>query len=137
MSSSLLVLYESLFPLHVAQFFVRYATKKEYVGEQRYEIMRHPNVGRRLQHANGFLQAHDTIEQSFAACQHAMEVLMKISPNLYAEASKEEDLCVWTRKETDFAKTLRISERKTLEARVRGLFPRELRIPTDTQSRDG
>ncbi|KZT08626.1 uncharacterized protein LAESUDRAFT_696760 [Laetiporus sulphureus 93-53] len=174
MSSSLLALRESLFPLRVAQSSVRYATKKEYVGEQRYEIMRRalypptirnrpsptgtwrPDVGRRLQRAIPSVQAHDTIERAwflhkrhirrqrqaelerkFRCMTHAMEVLMKISPNLYAEANKEEDPRVRTRQETELAKTLRIPEKKALEARVRGLFPRELRIPTDTPSRDG
>jgi len=115
-----------------------------------------PDVGRRLQRAIPSVQAHDTIERAwflhrrhvrrtrqaelerkFQCMQKAMEVLREVDPKLYSEANKEEDPRARSKAEAEFSKTLRVPERKALEARVRGLFPRELRIPTDTPPRDG
>jgi len=66
-----------------------------------------------------------------------MEELEKIDSRLYMEANKQEDPRARSAAEMQLAKTLKGSEQKTMEARIRGLFPRELRIPTDTPSRNG
>ncbi|EED80869.1 predicted protein [Postia placenta Mad-698-R] len=115
-----------------------------------------PDVGRRLQRAVPSAQAHNTIERAwllhrrhlrrtrqaelerkFQCMQTAMETLRQVDPKLYLEANKEEDPRARSKAQAELAKTLRVPERKALESRVRGLFPRELRIPTDTPSRDG
>jgi large subunit ribosomal protein L40 len=67
----------------------------------------------------------------------AMEELQKVDSRLYMEANKPEDPRARSMTEMELAKTLKGSEVRTLEARIRGLFPRELGIPTDTPSRDG
>ncbi|PCH34124.1 hypothetical protein WOLCODRAFT_63877 [Wolfiporia cocos MD-104 SS10] len=115
-----------------------------------------PDIGRRLQRAIPSVQAHETIERAwllrqrhvrrarqaelarkFACMQHAMDVLRELDPKLYAGANKEEDPRTRSQAEVALSKTLRGPQRKALEARVRGLFPRELRIPTDTPSPTG
>jgi large subunit ribosomal protein L40 len=75
--------------------------------------------------------------RKFECMEKAMEELEKIDSRLYMEANKEEDPRARSQGEVELAKTLKGSEKKTLEARIRGLFPRELRIPTDTPSRTG
>ncbi|OBZ68575.1 54S ribosomal protein L28, mitochondrial [Grifola frondosa] len=115
-----------------------------------------PDIGRRLQRAIPSVQAHETIERAwwlhqrhvrrerqadldrkFQCMRTAMETLREVAPKLYAEANKEEDPRVRSRLEIDVAKTLKGPERKALESRIRGLFPRELRIPSDTPPRGG
>lgn len=172
--SALLALRESTLPLRVAQSSVRYAGRKESLGDPKNEIIRRalypsnirngpsptgtwrPDVGRRLQRAIPSVQAHETIERAwllhrrhvrrqrqaelerkFECMKRAIEVLREVDPKLYLEANKEEDPRVRSKAEVELAKTLKGPERKALEARVRGLFPRELRIPSDTPSRDG
>ena len=66
-----------------------------------------------------------------------MEELQKVDSRLYMEANRPEDPRARSTAEMELAKTLKTSELRTLEARVRGLFPRELRIPTDTPPRNG
>lgn len=114
------------------------------------------DVGRALQHAIPSVQAHKTIDRAwllhqrhirkkrdaelarkFECMRKAMEELEKIDSRLYMEANKQEDPRARSNAEVELAKTLKGSERKTLEARIRGLFPRELRIPTDTPARNG
>ncbi|GBE77482.1 hypothetical protein BKA93DRAFT_767140 [Sparassis latifolia] len=115
-----------------------------------------PDVGRRLQRAIPSVQAHETIERAWLLhqrharrrrqaelerkfqCMHdAMEVLRQVSPRLYAAANKDEDPRARSPEEQAFVKTLKGPERKAFEARIRGLFPREFRTPTDTPPRDG
>lgn len=69
--------------------------------------------------------------------KEAMDVLYELDPRLHAEANKVEDPRVRTPEEVQLLKTLKGQEKKAVESRIRGLFPRELRIPTDTPSRDG
>ncbi|KAI0962298.1 hypothetical protein AcV7_001172 [Taiwanofungus camphoratus] len=174
MSSSLLALRESNLPFRIAQASVRYAGRKESLGDPKNEIIRRalypsnirnrpsptgtwrPDVGRRLQRAIPSVQAHETIERAWLlhlrhvrrarqaelerklhCMQKAMEVLREVDPKLYFEANKDEDPRVRSKTEIDLAKTLKGPERKALEARIRGLFPRELRVPTDTPPRTG
>jgi len=56
---------------------------------------------------------------------------------LYREANRREDPRARSEAERELAKTLKTTEIRTLEARIRGLFPRELRVPTDTPPREG
>jgi large subunit ribosomal protein L40 len=67
----------------------------------------------------------------------AMEVLDEVDRHLYTEANKQEDPRARSSAEMELLKSMKGSEKKALEARIRGLFPRELRIPTDTPSRSG
>lgn len=110
-----------------------------------------PDVGQAIQYAIPSVQAHNTIERAwllhkrqirkhreaelarkFECMKRAMEELEKVDTRLYMEANRQEDPRARTPAEMELAKTLRSSELRALEARIRGLFPRELRIPTDT-----
>ena len=66
-----------------------------------------------------------------------MSELERIDPVLFKEANRVEDPRKRTDVETELLKTLKGAEKKALEGRLPGLFPRELRLPTDTPSRDG
>ncbi|KAF9055884.1 hypothetical protein BJ165DRAFT_454860 [Panaeolus papilionaceus] len=115
-----------------------------------------PDVGRALQRAIPSVQAHETIERAwllhkrhvrqkreaetarkFEAMRKAMDVLHEIDPRLYLEASKKDDPRARSVEEMEKMKTMKAAEIRAMEARIRGLFPRELRIPTDTPSRTG
>ncbi len=67
----------------------------------------------------------------------AMDVLRELDHRLYMEANKKDDPRVRTQEEVRMMKTMKASEIRAMESRIRGLFPRELRIPTDTPSRTG
>ena len=114
------------------------------------------DVGLRLQRAIPSVQAHETIERAwflhqryirrgrqaelerkFDAMWDAMDTLRRISPRLYKEANVEEDPRLRSQAEIELSKKLSGQEKKAVESRIRGLFPRELRIPTDTPPRDG
>lgn len=115
-----------------------------------------PDVGRALQRAIPSKQAHDTIERAwllykrhqrqkretemarkFECMRTAMDKLKELDLRLYMEANKKEDPRARSLEEKQMMKTMRASEIRAMEARLRGLFPRELRIPTDTPSRTG
>ncbi|TCD70124.1 hypothetical protein EIP91_004853 [Steccherinum ochraceum] len=115
-----------------------------------------PDVGRRLQRAIPSVQAHETIERAwllhqrhirrsrqseldkkFQSMRNAMEKLRELDPVLYRAANELEDPRARSEEETELLKTLKGPEKKAMEARIRGLFPRELRVPTETPSRDG
>ncbi|KAF8624240.1 hypothetical protein AX15_006000 [Amanita polypyramis BW_CC] len=115
-----------------------------------------PDVSRALQHAIPSVQAHDTIERAwllhkrhvrkqreaelarkFACMKKAMEELERLDKSLFMGANKEEDPRARSVVEVELSRTLKTSETRTLEARIRGLFPRELRIPTDTPPKSG
>ena len=114
------------------------------------------DVARALQYAIPSVQAHHTIERAwllhrrhirkrreeelarkFECMRKAMEELRRVDSRLYMEANKLEDPRARSMAEMEIAKTLKTSELRTMEARIRGLFPRELRIPIDTPPRDG
>jgi len=114
------------------------------------------DVGRALQHAIPSVQAHETIERAwllhqrhvrrqrdselkrkFEKMKEAMDELEKLDKHLYFEANRQEDPRARSTKEVELTKTLKGSERKAMEARIRGLFPRELRVPTDMPPRTG
>jgi len=64
-------------------------------------------------------------------------VLSEVDPHMYMEANRREDPRARSEEEIELLKSMRGSEKRAVEARIRGLFPRELRIPTDTPPRDG
>ncbi|KAK7686580.1 hypothetical protein QCA50_010180 [Cerrena zonata] len=115
-----------------------------------------PDVGRRLQRAIPSVQAHETIERAWLLhqrhirrrrmaeaekkfqCMHsAMEKLRELSPKLYEEANKDEDPRARSPEETEIWKSLKKSERRAFDSRIRGLFPREMRTPTETPPTGG
>jgi large subunit ribosomal protein L40 len=115
-----------------------------------------PDVSQAIQHAIPSVQAHNTIERAwllhkrqirkhrerelarkFECMRRAMEELEKIDTRLYLEANRQEDSRARSEAERQLAKTLRSSELRAVEARIRGLFPRELRVPTDTPPLSG
>lgn len=115
-----------------------------------------PDVGRAIQRAIPSVQAHDTIERAwllykrhlrkkreaetarkFECMKKAMDVLHEIDPRLYMEANRPEDPRARSAAEMTMRKSMKASELRAMEARIRGLFPRELRIPTETPSRTG
>ncbi|PPR06135.1 hypothetical protein CVT26_005358 [Gymnopilus dilepis] len=115
-----------------------------------------PDVGRALQLAIPSVQAHDTIERAwllhkrhirktreaetarkFECMKKAMDVLHEVDPRLYMEANRKDDPRARSIEEKEAMKTMKASEIRAMEARIRGLFPRELRLPTDTPSRTG
>jgi large subunit ribosomal protein L40 len=115
-----------------------------------------PEVGHLLQRAIPSKQAHETIERAwslhlrhtrwkreaelarkFECMRKAMEELEKIDSKLYMGANKVEDPRVWTAAELEKSSQLRGAEKRAFDWRIRGLFPRELRLPTDTPSRSG
>lgn len=75
--------------------------------------------------------------RKFESMKKAMDVLRKLDLRLYMEANKKDDPRVRTQEETTMLKTMKASEIRAIESRLRGLFPRELRIPVDTPSRTG
>jgi len=114
------------------------------------------DVARAIQIAIPSKQAHETIERAWLLYQRhqrwrreeelgrkyecmkkAMDELEKIDPKRFSEANRLEDPRQRGMAEIKLAKTLRVAEKKVLESRLPGLFPRELRVPTDTPPRDG
>jgi large subunit ribosomal protein L40 len=114
------------------------------------------DVARAIQIAVPSKQAHETIERAWLLYQRherwkreeelarkyqcmkrAMDELEKIDPHLFKEANRSEDPRQRGIAETVSGKTLRGVEKKALESRLPGLFPRELRVPTDTPARGG
>ncbi|KAF8516080.1 hypothetical protein JB92DRAFT_2911494 [Gautieria morchelliformis] len=115
-----------------------------------------PNTLRALRKAIPSIQAHEIIERAFKlyirhkrqhrqaelerkfeSMRNAMIELDRLNPRLAHEANKPEDPRIRTEAEVALLKTLRGTERLAVEGRIRGLFPREMRIPTDTPPRSG
>jgi large subunit ribosomal protein L40 len=69
--------------------------------------------------------------------KNAMNELQKVDNYLYIEANKKEDPKTRTEGDIEALKGLQGTEIRTLDARIRGLFPRELKIPVDTPSKSG
>jgi len=110
-----------------------------------------PDVERALQLAIPSKQAHDTIERAwllhqrhlrwrrnaeaerkFECMRNAMSELEKMDARLFKEANRTEDPRARSVSEQELSKTLKGAEKKALESRLPGLFPREMRSPTDT-----
>jgi large subunit ribosomal protein L40 len=115
-----------------------------------------PDVAHALQRAIPSVQAHDTIERAwklhqrhlrkqreaerarkFECMRHAMEVLEELDPALFRAANQAADPRARTITEQELSKTLKGAEKRAMEARIHGLFPRDFRAPTDTAPRDG
>ncbi|EIN14389.1 hypothetical protein PUNSTDRAFT_80712 [Punctularia strigosozonata HHB-11173 SS5] len=115
------------------------------------------DVGRALQRAIPSVQAHETIERAwklfqrhqrkkreaererkFECMRRAMQTLHDLGDTrLYIEANRQEDPRQRSEEEIEAYETLKGTQRRAVEARIRGLFPREIRIPTDTPSPAG
>lgn len=114
------------------------------------------DVARGIYHAIPSVQAHDTIERAwllhkrhirkrreeelerkFESMKSAMSELQKVDNFLYLEANRPDDPKVRLPAEKDLLATLKGTEVRTLDARIRGLFPRELLAPVDTPSKLG
>lgn len=115
-----------------------------------------PDVAKALQIAIPSKQVHNTIERAwllherhlrwrrnaeaerkFACMRRAMEELEKIDPVLFKEANRVEDPRTRSAAEVELLKSSKGAEKKKLDSRLAGLFPREIRLPTDTPSRSG
>lgn len=115
-----------------------------------------PDVAKALRVAIPSKQAHDTVERAwllherhsrwrrnaeaerkFSCLRRAMEELEKIDPALFKEANRVEDPRARTSAEIELLKSSKGAEKKKLDSRLPGLFPREMRLPTDTPSRSG
>ncbi|ESK96205.1 putative mitochondrial aconitate hydratase [Moniliophthora roreri MCA 2997] len=115
-----------------------------------------PDVGTTIQRAIPSKQAHDTIERAwllhkrhvrkrreaelvrkFDCVKSAMDELAKIDGHLYYEANRTVDPRARSPEEQKIMRSMKSPVARAFDARIRGLFPRELRIPTDTPSKTG
>ncbi|KAJ6601399.1 hypothetical protein DFH09DRAFT_562048 [Mycena vulgaris] len=115
-----------------------------------------PDVRQTIQRAIPSVQAHQTIERAwllhrrhlrkrreaelarkFECMRRAMEELKNIDFKLYMEANEVEDPRRRSEVEMAIIKELPALEARAFDARIRGLFPRELRLPSDTPSKTG
>lgn len=102
------------------------------------------------------VEAHETIERAWqlhqrhlredklaeldrmhARMKEAVEELEKVDKKLFHWATIPRDQRRLIKPEAEALKGTKGSVRKALEARIEGLFPRELRVPTDTPSVNG
>lgn len=102
------------------------------------------------------VEAHETIERAWklrsrhkreetlaeldamhARMQEAVEELRGVDARLFQWATVPRDQRRLIKPEAEALKGTKGSVRKALEARIEGLFPRELRVPTDTPSVNG
>lgn len=77
------------------------------------------------------------IKRKFDCMKRAMDDLEKTDGRLYRIATSKPDPRAVDEETQETLKLYRGAEKRAMEARVEGLFPRDLRIPTDTPSRDG
>ncbi|KAI0035109.1 hypothetical protein K488DRAFT_83316 [Vararia minispora EC-137] len=115
-----------------------------------------PDVAQALQIAIPSRQAHETIERAwklhlrhvrkkreaelqrkFECMRRAMDELARIDVTLFEEANRLLDPRHRKEGELEWLKSLKLPQKRAFESRLPGLFPRELRPPTDTPSRDG
>ncbi len=76
-------------------------------------------------------------ERKFECMRRAMGELEKLDQALFKEANRSEDPRKRSPVEVELSKKLRGAAKKALESRLPGLFPREMRLPTDTPPREG
>lgn len=115
-----------------------------------------PDVARALKRAIPSKQSHETIqrawllherhlrwkreeesERKFRCMEKAMSELEKVDATLFKEANRAEDPRTRAQSEVEMLNSLRGAAHKALESRISGLFPREIRLPTDTPPRAG
>jgi large subunit ribosomal protein L40 len=77
------------------------------------------------------------LKRKFDCMKRAMDDLEKTDPRLYRIATSKPDPRKMEEDVQEELKQYRGVEKKAIEARIEGLFPRDLRIPTDTPSRNG
>jgi len=77
------------------------------------------------------------LQRKWNSMHRAMSELMAFDFDRYLEANKAEDPRIRTDEEVAAIKAVKGQERQYLEGRVRGLFPREMRIPANTPARSG
>ncbi|KAJ7610966.1 hypothetical protein FB45DRAFT_942154 [Roridomyces roridus] len=114
------------------------------------------DVRQTVQRAIPSVQAHNTIERAwllhkrlvrkrreeqlerkYECMRRAMDELKKIDTKLYMEANQVDDPRRRSEAEMAQMKGLPVMEARAFDARIRGLFPRELKIPADTPSSTG
>lgn len=114
------------------------------------------DIGRNLRKAIPSRQAHETIERAwllrerhvrwqrnaeaerkFECMRKAMDELHKLDPKLYEGANTMDDPRISTVADIKATKTQRGAAKKRIITRLPGLFPREMRLPTDTPPRSG
>jgi large subunit ribosomal protein L40 len=115
-----------------------------------------PDIAQALQVAVPSKQVHETIERAwklhvrhirkrrdaelqrkFDCMKRAMEELWRIDKELYIDTNRPFDPRERREGEMKWLQSLKVPQRRAYESRVKGLFPRELRPPMDTPSRDG
>lgn len=115
-----------------------------------------PDVGQALQFAIPSVQAHETIERAwklwerivrkrrhdetnrkFECMRQAMDKLAEIDPHRFTEANQSENPRSRSPEERAMLREMNPAEQRAAQARIRGLFPREMKAPSDTPSRDG
>ncbi|KAF7303019.1 hypothetical protein MKEN_01264900 [Mycena kentingensis (nom. inval.)] len=115
-----------------------------------------PDVRKTIQRAIPSVQAHDTIERAwllhrrhlrkrreeeitrkFESMRRAMDALKDLDVRLYTGANEIEDPRRRSEKDSQVIRSLPGLEGRAVDARIRGLFPREFRIPTETPSKTG
>ena len=77
------------------------------------------------------------LKRKFDCMTRAMDDLEKTDGRLYRIATSKPDPRAVDEETQEVLKQYRGAEKRAMEARIEGLFPRDLRIPTDTPSRDG
>ncbi|KIM24180.1 hypothetical protein M408DRAFT_331932 [Serendipita vermifera MAFF 305830] len=77
------------------------------------------------------------LKRKFDCMKRAMDDLEKTDGRLYRIATSKPDPRATDEETQEMLKQYRGVEKRAMEARIEGLFPRDLRIPTDTPSRDG
>ncbi|CAE6536199.1 unnamed protein product [Rhizoctonia solani] len=82
-------------------------------------------------------QREAELKRKYESMKRAVEVLKELDPISYAEATRGVDSRRLTEAERERMKEKKRGAKKKAESRVEGLFPREMRIPTDTPSRNG
>ncbi|CAG7847570.1 SubName: Full=Probable mitochondrial aconitate hydratase {ECO:0000313/EMBL:CCA69000.1} [Serendipita indica DSM 11827] len=77
------------------------------------------------------------LKRKFECMKRAMDDLEKTDLRLYRIATSKPDPRKMEADQEQELKGYRGADKRAIEARIEGLFPRELRIPTDTPPRDG
>ncbi|KAJ7579693.1 hypothetical protein C8J56DRAFT_280941 [Mycena floridula] len=120
------------------------------------------DVGAAIRHAIPSVQAHETIERAYLLFKrqlrharadeisrkfnkmkeamdtlHELQVENAVPAEWYFEANKVEDPKVRSEAEQKLLDSKSGTEAKAIDARIRGLFPREIKVPTDTPATKG
>ncbi|KZO89681.1 hypothetical protein CALVIDRAFT_34644 [Calocera viscosa TUFC12733] len=80
----------------------------------------------------------EDMRRKFECMKQALDELKKVDEKLYRIATYKPSLRKLSYAEREAMKDVKgVNARRAIEAKNEGLFPRELRIPTDTPSRQG